>query len=313
MSLSFVRRREIDRRRFERGTPLPAPGNRSELSTNRSRSYSSPGSGNNRNLNPALLVADPAADPGKLHTGNQIGICETPPAADTSAPKLAKAAARVPSDTQPQSGTPANPPLGFAPLLVVALAVGVAAWAALYAQDWLATMASDRARLAQLDVRLSALARASAKPLFLGTHSAPPLLVAGQTPSTTDQPLQQKTIAELEQQLTALEQRLEHYAAQLSVSAAEPSRSVATGPAPSTTAPRWVLNIATLSHKKSARNLIASLANNGVKAGFSTVNVDHQTLYRVRIKGFTSQALAEQEAMRLQSILGLGGLWVAQE
>ncbi len=203
--------------------------------------------------------------------------------------------------------------MGFAPLLVLALALGMGAWGAIYAQDWLATIATDRARLAHMDMRLSALARSSAKPVPFAADPAPPLLVARQTTLTTDQQHQQKTIAELEQRLAALEQRTQQHADQLSAPSIATSRGVAETPAPVATAPRWVLNIATLSHKKSARNLIASLANNGVKAGFATVNVDNQTLYRVRIRDFNSQALAEQEAMRLQSILGLGGLWVAQE
>lgn len=199
----------------------------------------------------------------------------------------------------------------FTPLLIAALALGMAAWAALYVQDWLATMATDRARLAQMDVRLSAFARASAKPVSIGVDPPLPLFVTRQTTLSTDRQRQQQTIDELERRLAAVEQRIEGYAAQLSESAATPTKGVAAMQAPA--AAGWVLNIATLSHQKSARNLIASLANNGVKAGLSTVNVDNQVLYRVRLKGFNSQALAEQEAMRLQSILGLGGLWVAQE
>ncbi len=240
---------------------------------------------------------------------------EPPASAATSAPVSTTAAASAPPTEQHPThrvSTAMYPPR-FAPLLVLALTLGIAAWVALYAQDWQATMAADRARLAQMDVRLSALARAFAKPVPSGSNLAPPLILATQTTSSADQQHPQKTIKELEQRLASVEQRIEQHAAQLLASTAATSQGAAAAPSPPAVAPGWVLNIATLSHKKSARNLIASLANNGVKAGLSMVNVDNQVLYRVRLQGFKSQALAEQEAMRLQSILGLGGLWVAQE
>lgn len=205
---------------------MPYPKNRSQLPTNLSANLSGNssgnssgnGSGNNRNLNPALLAPSAESNPHKPRTTSGSGMPKPPSSAATSAAVSTAAAVGVPPTKQQpihRSGT-AMHPLRFTPLPVLALATDPAAWAALHAQDWLGTIAEDRARLAQMDFRLSALARVSAKPVLFGANPAPPLIVATRTTSATDQQRQLKTIDELGQRLATVEQRIEHHAAQQS-------------------------------------------------------------------------------------------------
>ncbi|MGS2723264.1 SPOR domain-containing protein [Porticoccus sp. GXU_MW_L64] len=135
---------------------------------------------------------------------------------------------------------------------------------------------------------------------------------------TTGNSNQSGEITQLQKQLSQLQQKVQQQQKELQSAIATLKQQTKAAPPvaaskPVTEIPKptgWVINIASLSNRDNALNLVSKAKALGTDTRVESYPSQGRTLYRVRAVGYSSQGAAEQAALRLQNGLGMSGLIV---